>query len=100
MTNITTWPSKTFFLVGAPRCGTTSLALALSEQAVKLNGSKDAGMLCTLARAKYENGAHDEAIKIAEDALKNCKDPQVQQELEDNLKTYRGAKGAGSPKGS
>ena len=31
MTNITTWPSKTFFLVGAPRCGTTSLALALAE---------------------------------------------------------------------
>ena len=31
MTNITTWPSKVFFLVGAPRCGTTSLALALAQ---------------------------------------------------------------------
>jgi hypothetical protein len=31
MTTITTWPSKAFFLVGAPRCGTTSLALALAQ---------------------------------------------------------------------
>jgi len=75
-------------------------ALALSERAVKLNGSKDAGMLCTLARAKYENGAGEEAIKIAEDALKICKDPQVQQDLEDSLKTYRAAKPTGTPKGS
>src|SRR5262245_47477961 len=26
-----TWPSKAFFLVGAPRCGTTSLAVALAQ---------------------------------------------------------------------
>jgi Sulfotransferase family len=31
MTNETKWPSKAVFLVGAPRCGTTSLALALSR---------------------------------------------------------------------
>ncbi len=75
-------------------------ALALSERAVKLNGSKDSGMLCTLARAKFENGSNEEAIKIAEDALKICKDPQVQQDLEDSLKTYRAAKPAATPKGS
>jgi sulfotransferase family protein len=29
--NRTKWPSRAFFLVGAPRCGTTSLALALAQ---------------------------------------------------------------------
>src|SRR5262249_3781977 len=29
--NRTKWPSKAFFLVGAPRCGTTSLAVALAQ---------------------------------------------------------------------
>src|SRR5882672_5145448 len=29
--NGTKWPSRAFFLIGAPRCGTTSLALALAQ---------------------------------------------------------------------
>jgi hypothetical protein len=31
MTNETKWPSRAFFLVGAPRCGTTSMAMALAQ---------------------------------------------------------------------
>jgi sulfotransferase family protein len=31
VTNTTKWPSRAFFLIGAPRCGTTSLAVALAQ---------------------------------------------------------------------
>lgn len=31
VSNGTKWPSRAFFLIGAPRCGTTSLALALAQ---------------------------------------------------------------------
>jgi Sulfotransferase family len=31
VTNATKWPSRALFLIGAPRCGTTSLAVALAQ---------------------------------------------------------------------
>jgi len=76
-------------------------ALAMAEKASKLS-PKDAGVMATLARAKFENGKNDEAVKIAEEALQLTEDDQLKEELNKSLEKFRGAKGgaaSGAAKG-
>lgn len=67
------------------------LALRMAEKAAKLTDSRDMAILSTLARAKYDNGMIEDAIKIAESALLKTSDVDLQQELEESLKLYRTA---------
>jgi thiol-disulfide isomerase/thioredoxin len=68
------------------------MALAMSEKAAKLS-PKDPGVMATLARAKFENGNSDEAVKIAEEALQICEDDRLKEELQKSIEKFRGAKG-------
>jgi thiol-disulfide isomerase/thioredoxin len=71
------------------------LALAFAEKARKNGGADDLTVLDTLARAKFETGAVDEAIALSRRALKLCDDEDSRREVQASLDTYLAAKNKG-----
>ncbi len=71
------------------------LALAFAEKARKNGGADDLTVLDTLARAKFETGAVDEAIALSRRALKLCDDDESKREIQTLLDSYLAAKSKG-----
>jgi len=69
------------------------LALEAAEQMRKANGGDGWTHLDTLALAKFENGAVEEAVTLQTQALEKCPDGPVRLEIERTLDRYRSAKG-------
>ncbi len=63
----------------------------LATKAVELTNRKDAGILDTLAKAKFEQGHHDDAIAVQKEAIVAAAD-DMKEELQETLKTYEAAK--------
>lgn len=70
------------------------LALKIAKAALDACEGKEAAIVDTYARALFDSGKVDEAIKTQKKAIELCEDKSLLDELKANLKTYE-AKAAG-----
>ena len=66
-----------------------NLALKAARRAYEGTHGRDAGMVDTYARALFDNGHHEEAIKYQQEAIAACKDSKVRFEMEATLNRYK-----------
>ena len=64
------------------------LALAAAQRALQLTGEREPTVLDTYARAVFENGHHDEAIRWQRRAVELCTVEAKRIEMEANLNRY------------
>lgn len=64
------------------------LALAAAQRALQLTGEKEPTVLDTYARALFENGRYDEAIRWQKRAVELCTVEAKRIEMEANLNRY------------
>lgn len=64
------------------------LALKASEQAVKITESKDPSILDTYARALFDSGRKDEAVRQQKKAIALCTQDSLREQLEKTLQDY------------
>jgi tetratricopeptide (TPR) repeat protein len=64
------------------------LALAAAQRALQLTGEKEPAVLDTYARALFENGHHDEAIRCQKRAVALCTVEAKRIDMEANLNRY------------
>src|SRR5688572_18887001 len=65
-----------------------TLALAAAQRALQLTGEKEPTVLDTYARALFENGRHDEAIRSQKRAVELCTVEAKRIDMEANLNRY------------
>ena len=80
-----------WMILTAPGLANRDLAVAdkFATKAVEIDARKSAGILDTLARAKFDQGKKDEAIAIQKEAIEKASASE-KEELEANLKKYQG----------
>jgi thiol-disulfide isomerase/thioredoxin len=66
-----------------------ALATKAAKMAVDATKGSNASYLDTYARALFDSGKKDDAIKIQQQAIANCKDPKEKTELEETLAEYQ-----------
>jgi thiol-disulfide isomerase/thioredoxin len=64
------------------------LALRAAKSAYDTTSGKDAAVADTYARALFDSGKKDEAIRVQKKAIEACTNDEMRQELERNLKTF------------
>lgn len=64
------------------------LALLMAEKAVKFSGGTNGSVLDTYARALYDSGKKEEAIKQQKLAIKHAKSDDEREQFEENLKNF------------
>ena len=65
------------------------LALKAGKAAFDASEGKDVSIIDTYARALFDTGKHEEAIRLQEKAIALCKEPEMKASLEDTLDRYR-----------
>jgi hypothetical protein len=70
------------------------LALAAAERAYESAEGKDPGITDTYARALFDNGKIDEAIRMQRKAIDLCKDDRLKEDLREGLRRYEAAQKA------
>jgi thiol-disulfide isomerase/thioredoxin len=67
------------------------LALTAAQRAYESAEGKDPGIADTYARALFDNGKVEEAIKMQRKAIDLCKDDRLKEDLREGLKRYEAA---------
>lgn len=70
------------------------LAMKAAQLAYDATEGKDAAIADTLARAHFDTGNRDEAIRLQTQAVELCTDPEELKEIKDTLKRYLTAPGS------
>lgn len=69
-----------------------ALATRIAKAAYDACEGKDASVVDTYARALFDSGKVDDAIREQKKAIELCTDDEMRQELENNLRTYQAKK--------